>query len=112
MCIKDYSWNPSTCIGENRRHLKHIVDNIGIAWNEIMYVIDIVSSNMTNAISTNAWTNYDGKKVRYETSCYIFHTVLLVITLLFIFSIICYQYATHRSKLKKVLPCKQYKNRE
>ena len=77
-----------------------------------MHVIDIVSSNMTNATSTNAWTNYDGKKVKYETSCYIFHTVLLVITLLFIFSIICYQYATHRSKLKKVLPYKQYKNRE
>ena len=67
---------------------------------------------MTNAISTKPWKNYDGKKVRYETSCYIFHTVLLVITLLFINSVICYQDATHRSKLKKVLPCKQYKNRE
>ena len=31
MCIKDYSWNLSTYIDKNRRHLKHIVDNLGIA---------------------------------------------------------------------------------
>ena len=41
MCIKDYSWNLSTYIDKNRRHLKHIVDNLGIAWDEIMYVIDL-----------------------------------------------------------------------
>ena len=31
-------------------------------------------------------------------NCYTFHTVLLVIILLFIIAIICYHYAKHRSQ--------------
>ena len=63
--------------------------------------MDIVSTNMTNTIPTNMSTNSDGKKVRYKMDCYILHTVLLVMVLLFITIIICYHYAKHRSKLKK-----------
>ena len=78
-----------------------------IAWDEIMYVMDIVSTNMTNTISinmanimsTNVSTNSDGKKVKDKMN--VLNTVLLVIILLFIIAIICYHYAKHRSKLKK-----------
>ena len=77
-----------------------------IAWDEIMYVMDIVSTNMTNTIptnitnimSTNVSTNSDGKKVKDKVN--VLRTVLLVIILLFIIAIICYHYAKHRSKLK------------
>ena len=57
--------------------------------------MDIVSTDMTNAIRTNMSANSDGKKKRYKMDCYILHTVLLVITLLFIIAIICYHYAKH-----------------
>ena len=94
---------------ENSKYLKHIVDDSMIARDEIVYVMNIVSTNManaiktimTNTISTNMSTNYDRKKVRYKMDCYIFHTVLLMIILLFIIAIICYHDAKYRSKLKK-----------
>ena len=41
----------------------------------------------------------------YKMDYHILHAVLLVIILLFIITIICYHYAKHRSKLKKILPC-------
>ena len=72
-----------------------------IAHDEVIYVTTIVSTNMTNTISANVSTNSNGKKVRYKMDCYIFHTVLIVIILLFIIAIICYRYAKHSSKLKK-----------
>ena len=50
-CKKDYSRNSSTCICENSKHLKHIVDNSVIACDEIIYVMDIVSTNMINAVT-------------------------------------------------------------
>ena len=34
--------------------------------------------------------------------CYTLHTVLLVIILVFIMAIICYYYAKHRPKQKKI----------
>ena len=48
---------------------------------------------MTNIISTNVTStvsiNFDNKNVRHKMNCYIFHTFLLVIILLFIIAIIC-----------------------
>ena len=45
--------------------------------------------------------NSDDKKVRYTMNCYIMHMVLLAIILMLVISIIYYNYAKHRSKLKK-----------
>ena len=90
---KSYSWNPSTCIWENRKYLNHIADNSKIVCDEIINATDSVSAN------------FDNKKVRYKMYCYILHTVLLVFLLLFIIAIICYHYPKHKSKLNKnILP--------
>ena len=71
-----------------------------------LYVVDIVSTNVTNAISTSVTStgsiNYDDKKVRYKMECYILYTVLLMIILLFTIAITCDHYTKHRSKLKNV----------
>ena len=56
---------------------------------------------MTNTIVT---INSD-KKERY---CYILHIVLSEIVLLLIISIICYHYARHRSKQKKITNSKVF----
>ena len=47
--------------------------------------------------------NYNDKNVRYKLDCYILHTFLLMIILLFLTAIICYYYAKHRSKLGNIL---------
>ena len=64
-----YSWNAKTCICENSKNLKHIFDYSVIPFDEIMYVMDVALTNITNTISTNmtnTTTTYsDGKKVRY-----------------------------------------------
>ena len=44
MCKKDYSYNPSTCICVNRKYLKSITDTSVIACDEIISVMDIVST--------------------------------------------------------------------
>ena len=44
-CKKYYSWNPSTCICENRWYWKYIVDDSVIACDEIIYFMNIVSTN-------------------------------------------------------------------
>ena len=62
--------------------------------------MDIVSTKMTSTIETNASINCHNKNVRYKIDCYILHTVLLVIILLLIIAIICYHYATYKSKQK------------
>ena len=55
-----------------------------------------IPENMTNSTSTNVTctmpTNSDGKKVRYKIDCYISHTLLKVILLLFVIAIIYYHY--------------------
>ena len=69
-CKKDYSWNLSTYICENGKYLKSIVDDSNIVCDEIIYVIDIVSTNMANTIAKNAAStplmNCHNKKVRYK----------------------------------------------
>ena len=76
-CKKDYSWNPSTCIYENSKYLKGIADTSVIECDEIITVMDIVSTKSKNTITTNntstASMNCHSKNVRY---CY-------VITILF-----------------------------
>ena len=96
-CKKDYSWNPRSCVCENSKYSKHIVNDSRIVCDEIIYVMYIVLTNVTSTASKNS----DDKKIRYKVDCYILDTVLLVIILLFIIAIICYHYAKQRSKLKK-----------
>ena len=56
ICKKLYSQNPSTCICENGKYFKSVVDDSKIACDEIKLLLfmDIVSRKMTNTISTNA----------------------------------------------------------
>ena len=46
-----------------------------IACDEIISVMDIVSTKMTNTVATNMSISSNGKKVRYEIDCHILHTV-------------------------------------
>ena len=72
-CNKDYSWNRSTCTCENSKYLKSIADTSVITSDEIISVMDILSTKMTNTIATNVTGNCHVRKVR---NCYILHTVL------------------------------------
>ena len=69
-----------------------------IECNEIMTVMDIVSTKMTNTIATNvtgtASINFHRKKVG---DCYILPTVLLVLILLLTMTTFCYHYAKQKS---------------
>ena len=84
---QDYSWNPSTCFCEI------------IVCDEIINVLDKVSTNLANNIPTNVTSttsiNSDNEKVRHRMDCYI-HTISLVIISLFILlvaiSVDCYYY--------------------
>ena len=71
-----------------------------IAYDEIMYIMDIISNNVTNTIATNATSsmsiNYHDKKGRYKID-YISLAFLLVIIVLFIITFICHYYI-NRSK--------------
>ena len=48
---KSYSWNSNTCISENGKYLKHIVDTSVTVCDEIRYVMGIVSTKITNTIA-------------------------------------------------------------
>ena len=61
--------------------------------------MDIVSTKMTNTITTNTRKNCHSKKKR---DCYILDTVLLAIILLLIITIVYYHYANHRWKQKGI----------
>ena len=73
---KDCNWKPSTCICENGKYLKTIVD----AWDEIIYATDSVSTNVTSIVSTNitgtTLVNSNDKKVRYKIDCYILRSFI------------------------------------
>ena len=68
-----------------------------IEFDEIITVMDIVSSKKTNNIATNvtstALINCHSKKVR---DCHTLHTVLLAIILQSIIIVICYHYAKQK----------------
>ena len=51
MCKKNYGLNPSTCIYENTRYLKSIVNNSVTVYDEIISVKE--STNVTNTVSIN-----------------------------------------------------------
>ena len=53
MCKKDYSWIPSTCICENIRYLKSIVDESVIVCDAIVNAVESVLINVTNTLSIN-----------------------------------------------------------
>ena len=67
---------------------------------EIILVMDIVSTKKTNTIATNVTStdsiNCHSKKV---SGCYVLHTVLLAIILLLIITIICYLYAKQKGMI-------------
>ena len=67
-CKKDYNWDPSTCICENSKYLKSIADTSVIECDEIITVMDIVSTKKINTIAANvtstASINCHSKKVR------------------------------------------------
>ena len=52
-CKKHYSWNPSTCICQNSKYLKSIADTSVTECDEIIFVMDNVSTKKTNTIATN-----------------------------------------------------------
>ena len=99
-CKIDYSWNPITCICENGKYLKSIVDISVNVCNRTMKAVDSVSTNVTNTIPTNMINtistnvtstvsiNPDDEKGRYKMNCYILHTFFLVIILLLIIAVI------------------------
>ena len=49
---KDYGWNPSRFICENSKYLKSIADSSVIVCDEIIDVMDIVSTKLANTIAT------------------------------------------------------------
>ena len=99
---KDYSWHPRTCICENSKYVKIIADTSVITCDEIISVMNIVSTKMTNTIATNVTKKCYSKKVTYRIDCYILHAVLLSIILLLIITILCCHYAKHRSKQEDI----------
>ena len=100
--------NPSTCIYDNSKYLKSIVDTSVTECDEILIAADIVSTKKTNNIATKktntvatnvtstATINFHSKKVRH---CYISHTVLLVIISLLIIIFICYHHAKQKGTI-------------
>ena len=78
-CKKHYSWNSSKCICENSKYLKSISDTSVIACNEIISVMDITSTKMTNTIATNVTKNCHSKKIIYKFDCHILQTLILII---------------------------------
>ena len=97
---EDYSWSPSACICEKSQYLEIIADTSVISCDEIISVMDILSTKQTNTIATNVSINCYSEKVRYNIDYYILHADLLVIILLLI-TIICSRYAKLKSKQKK-----------
>ena len=75
-------------------------DDSEAKYDEIIYVMDIVSTKTTNALPENVTsttlTNCDDKKVIYKLNCYIPHIIFLMILLPLIITIICYHYAQQK----------------
>ena len=92
-CKKDYSWNPSTCICENSKYLK---STSGIGCDEVISVMDIISTKKINVTSTPS-INCHSIKVR---DCHILHTVLLAIILLLIIIIFYYHYVKQKDLME------------
>ena len=57
-------------LSENSKYLKGIAGTSVITCDEIMSVMDIESTKMTNTIATNVTINIHTKKERYKIDCY------------------------------------------
>ena len=64
MCIKDYTWNPSTYIWQNNKYLKSIAVTSVIEHDRIVSVMDVLSTKKTNTKATNVSINCYSEKVR------------------------------------------------
>ena len=111
MHTKTYSGNPNICICKDGKYLTSTAHTLVNVCNKTddndtddkdhvsANVINTIPTNMANTISSNVSgttsANSDCKKIRYKVSCYISHTVLLLILLLFLVTIISYHYAKH-----------------
>ena len=51
-CEKDYSWNSSTCICENNKYLKSVADTSVTKCDEIVIVMNNLSTKKTNTLTT------------------------------------------------------------
>ena len=60
-------------------YLKSIADTPVFTCDDIISVMDIVSTKTRNTITIKLSINSDAKQVRYKIHCYILHTVLQVI---------------------------------
>ena len=86
---KNNSWNPSTFTCGNSKYLKSIADTSVTMCDEIISVMNIVSTKMTT-LATNISINFHTEKVKCKIDCYLSNSVLLVIILLLIITIIVY----------------------
>ena len=57
-CKENYSWNPSTCICENSKYLKSIAYSTVTEFDEIIIVMNSLSTKKTNTIATNVISTY------------------------------------------------------
>ena len=99
---KDYVWNPATCSCENGERLASAIDDSVITCDDIINAADSLSTNVPENVMSTASINFHNKKVQCKMDCHILHRVLLVIKFLFIIAIICYHYATRKSKQKNI----------
>ena len=56
-CNEDYSWNPGACICENSKYLKSVADISVTECDEIVIVMDIVSTKKANTTKTKMINN-------------------------------------------------------
>ena len=54
-----YMWNPSTYTYDDYKHLKIVSDDSKNVCNEIISIMDIVSTKITNTIAINVSINSD-----------------------------------------------------
>ena len=107
-CQENYSWNRSKCISENSKSLRSDADTSVTECDEVIIVMDNLSTKNRNTIATNvtstASTNWHSRKIR---GCYILHTVFLLIILILII-VICYQYPKQKVEKWKIMDFKKF----
>ena len=98
-CKNDYRWNPNICTCESSKYSQIIAHTSVIPCDKAIYVMDILSTKMTNTIAkSTASINCRNKKVRYKIDRSILHTVLVAITLLLLINIISHYHPKQNNK--------------
>ena len=88
---KDYIWNPSTCICENRKYLVSVMDDSVITCNEI--------------IEETVPTNFNEKKAICKMQKFYILVAFLLITLALLIAVSIYCYLIkYQAKQKHLLP--------